>query len=278
VAPRFVGVYFGESLAILERPEIAEERELSGATKLPAEPSGRSVLLVDDDVELCQLLCQYLAQEGVAVEAVHSGETGLKRALSGGYAIVVLDVMLPGISGFEILRQVRAQSRMPILMLTAVGDEKDRILGLEMGADDYLPKPFNPRELSARLQAILRRSGSDVPESGLGATERLVVEDVELDRGTRLAHHAGQEISLTTVEFDLLERFVRSPGKVLSREHLVRTVLGREFSPFDRSIDVHVSNLRKKLGPRLDGSERIKGVRGIGYLYVFSDYSRGGEA
>jgi DNA-binding response OmpR family regulator len=251
---------------------------LTSVAKIAVQPTGRSVLLVDDDVELCQLLSQYLAEEGVAVEAVHNGETGLKRALSGDYAIVVLDVMLPGISGFEVLRQVRAQSRMPVLMLTAVGDEKDRILGLEMGADDYLPKPFNPRELSARLQAILRRSGSEAHESRLAAAERMVVEDVELDRGARIAHQAGEEISLTTVEFDLLERFARSPGKVLSREELVRTVLGREFSPFDRSIDVHVSNLRKKLGPRLDGSERIKGVRGIGYLYVFSDYLRGAES
>jgi two-component system, OmpR family, response regulator CpxR len=249
---------------------------LSSLTNITPEASTRSVLLVDDDVELCQLLSQYLEQEGVAVEAVHTGETGLKRALSGDYAIVVLDVMLPGISGFEVLRQVRAQSRMPVLMLTAVGDEKDRILGLEMGADDYLPKPFNPRELSARLQAILRRSGSDAPGPRFPA-DRRIVEDVELDRGARIAHHAGEEITLTTVEFDLLDRFVRSPGKVLSREELVRTVLGRDFSPFDRSIDVHVSNLRKKLGPRLDGSERIKGVRGIGYVYVFSDYSRGGE-
>jgi DNA-binding response OmpR family regulator len=256
---------------------MAQERELSGMTQLAAQSSRHSILLVDDDVELCQLLSQYLEQEGVSVEAVHNGETGLKRALSGDYAIVVLDVMLPGISGFEVLRQVRAQSRMPVLMLTAVGDEKDRIQGLEMGADDYLPKPFNPRELSARLQAILRRSTSDAPESRLAATQRAVVEDVEVDQGTRIARHGVEEISLTTVEFDLLDRFVRSPGRVLSREELVRTVLGREFSPFDRSIDVHVSNLRKKLGPRLDGSERIKGVRGIGYIYVFSDYSRGGE-
>jgi DNA-binding response OmpR family regulator len=251
--------------------------ELNNITKPPAESSRHSVLLVDDDVELCQLLSQYLAQEGVKVEAVHSGEIGLKLALSGDYEIVVLDVMLPGISGFEVLRQVRAQSRLPILMLTAVGDEKDRILGLEMGADDYLPKPFNPRELSARLQAILRRSGPFPPETRPAGIERMVVEDVELDRRARIARHGGEEISLTTVEFDLLERFVRSPGKVLSREELVRTVLGREFSPFDRSIDVHVSNLRKKLGLRLDGSERIKGVRGIGYLYVFSDSLRGGD-
>lgn len=235
------------------------------------------VLVVDDDVELCQLISQYLEREGFAVETVHSGEKGVERALSGESSIVVLDVMLPGMDGFEVLRRIRSGSSAPVLMLTARGDEQDRILGLEMGADDYLPKPFNPRELSARLQAILRRSGTNSAELRQVATDRIVVEDVELDRGARIVHCAGKAISLTTVEFDLLEQFLRSAGTVLSREAMVETVLGREFSPFDRSIDVHVSNLRKKLGPRSDGSERLKGVRGIGYLYVFPGNSRGGE-
>lgn len=230
---------------------------------LSPDVGGRHVLIVDDDVELCQLISQYLAQDGVAVEAVHSGENGLRRALSGEHEILVLDVMLPGMSGFEVLRQVRAHSRTPVLMLTARGDEEDRILGLEMGADDYLPKPFNPRELSARLQAILRRSGP------APAAERIRVNDIELDRAARTVRRGEEEISLTTVEFDLLEQFLRRAGTVLSRQELVRIVLGREFSPFDRSIDVHVSNLRRKVGPGPDGSERIKGVRGVGYLYVF---------
>lgn len=244
---------------------------------MPAEASGKNVLLIDDDVELCQLISQYLAREGVAVEAVHSGEKGMKRALSGEHAILVLDVMLPGMNGFEVLRQVRAHSRTPVLMLTARGDEQDRILGLEMGADDYLPKPFNPRELVARLQAILRRSTVGAGDLPPRAADRIVVEDVVLDRGTRVGRRAGEEVNLTSVEFDLLERFLRSAGSVLSREEMVRTVLRREFSPFDRSIDVHVSNLRKKLGPRPDGSERIRGVRGVGYLYVFSGDWRAGE-
>lgn len=230
---------------------------------LSPDVGGRHVLIVDDDAELCQLISQYLAQEGVTVEAVHSGENGLRRALSGEHEILVLDVMLPGMSGFEVLRQVRAHSRTPVLMLTARGDEEDRILGLEMGADDYLPKPFNPRELSARLQAILRRSGTAPP------AERIRVDDIELDRAARNVRRGEEEISLTTVEFDLLEQFLRRAGTVLSRQELVRIVLGREFSPFDRSIDVHVSNLRRKVGPGPDGSERIKGVRGVGYLYVF---------
>lgn len=233
-------------------------------------PSGLSeerVLVVDDDVELCHLISQYLEQEGLVVEVVHTGQGGVERALSGEHAIVVLDVMLPGIKGFEVLRCVRAQSRVPVLMLTARGDEQDRILGLEMGADDYLPKPFNPRELSARIDAILRRSRNNPTETKPSGTEVIVVEDIELDKGRRMVRRAGEELNLTTVEFDLLEEFLRSAGHVLSREEIVRSVLRREFSAFDRSIDTHVANLRKKLGPTPDGLERIKGVRGIGYLY-----------
>jgi DNA-binding response OmpR family regulator len=240
-------------------------------------PPGQRVLVVDDDLELCQLISQYLERRGFSVEAVQSGGEGVERALSGQHAIVVLDVMLPGITGLEVLRRVRAQSRLPVLMLTAQGNEQDRILGLEMGADDYLPKPFNPRELSARIEAILRRSAPDLTEIRPGSTERVEVEDVELDKGARIARRAGQPIDLTTVEFDLLETMLRSAGRVLSREEMVRGVLSREFSPYDRSIDTHVSNLRKKLGPRPDGLERIKGVRGIGYLYVLPHRSSKGE-
>jgi DNA-binding response OmpR family regulator len=235
------------------------------------------VLVVDDDVELCQLLAEYLAQEGFIVESVHSGLKGVERALSGEHAIVVLDVMLPEIKGFEVLRRVRTHSRTPVLMLTARGDDQDRILGLEMGADDYLPKPFNPRELSARIEAVLRRSRAPATEARPGSGERLVVEDIELDKGARIARRKGQAVELTGVEFDLLEAFLNSAGSVLSREEMVQAVLGRAFSPFDRSIDTHVSNLRRKLGPRTDGTERIKGVRGIGYLYVFSHHSRAAE-
>jgi len=232
--------------------------------------SKQRVLVVDDDVELCQLLSQYLAEEGFVVESVHSGLKGVERALSGEHSIVVLDVMLPDLKGFEVLRRIRAHSRIPVMMLTARGDDQDRILGLEMGADDYLPKPFNSRELSARIEAVLRRSQPDATATRPGVGERVCLEDIELDKGARLALRAGEPLDLTAVEFDLLETFLRSAGSVLSREEMVRAVLGREFSPFDRSMDTHVSNLRKKLGMRPDGTERIKGVRGIGYLYVFS--------
>lgn len=226
-----------------------------------------SVLLVDDDVELCRLLSQYLEQEGCQVELAHSGATALGRVFSGKYSIVILDVMLPDIYGFDVLRDIRARSPMPVIMLTARGEEQDRIVGLEMGADDYLPKPFNPRELSARIAAILRRSKKESSRERPSVPGYVVVEDVALDEGVRAAWRDGQKVDLTTVEFDLLERFLKAAGQVISREELVREVLGREFSPFDRSIDTHVSNLRKKLGPMANGLERIKGIRGIGYLY-----------
>ena len=230
-------------------------------------PARQHVLVVDDDAELCQLLSQYLAPEGFKVEAVHTGVAGVERALSGEHALVVLDVMLPDVKGFEVLRQVRARSRMPVLMLTARGDEQDRILGLEMGADDYLPKPFNPRELCARIEAILRRSRPEPAAVEPRTGDRVVVDDVSMDTGARVVRRGGEPIDLTTVEFDLLKVFLRLAGRVIPRDELVRTVLSRAFSPFDRSIDTHVSNLRRKLGPTPDGLDRIKGVRGVGYQY-----------
>jgi two-component system response regulator CpxR len=237
------------------------------ATETMAGAVRQHLLVVDDDAELCQLLLQYLTPEGYRVEAVHSGLEGVERALSGDHALVVLDVMLPDVKGFEVLRRVRAHSRMPVLMLTARGDEQDRILGLEMGADDYLPKPFNPRELCARIEAILRRSRPDPAAVEPRIAGPVVVDDVAMDTGARVVRRGSEPIDLTTVEFDLLNVFLRSAGRVIPRDELVRTVLSRSFSPFDRSIDTHVSNLRKKLGPTSDGLERIKGVRGIGYQY-----------
>jgi DNA-binding response OmpR family regulator len=234
-----------------------------------------SVLLVDDDVELCQLLTEYLEREACLVETVHTGTEAFVRVLSGKYTIVILDVMLPDLHGFEVLRGIRERSPIPVLMLTAHGEEQDRIVGLEMGADDYLPKPFNPRELFARVTAILRRSARASTEGAPPASTHVVVEDIELDKGARVAWRSGERIDLTTVEFDLLEELLKTSGLVVSREALVRDVLGREFSPFDRSIDTHVSNLRKKLGPTRNGLEHIKGVRGIGYLYSLFHNSGG---
>src|SRR6266513_2791139 len=225
--------------------------------------SAEQVLVIDDDVELCKLVTRYLAQEGFQIDSVNAGAAGVDRALSGNYALIVLDVMMPGMNGFDVLRRIRAESRLPVLMLTAKGDALDRVLGLEMGADDYLPKPFNPQELTARIRAILRRAKPDAP-SGAPTT----VGDVEIDPRARVARRAGEIVNLTTVEFDLLEVLLRAAGQVVGREKLTRDVLGRDFSPFDRSIDTHVCNLRKKIGLLSDGTERIKGVRGIGYLYA----------
>jgi two-component system response regulator CpxR len=224
------------------------------------------VLLIDDDVELCELLTQYLETEGFAIDAVYDGRGGIAQALAGQHAFVVLDVMLPGMPGFDVLRRIRAHSRIPVLMLTARGEAIDRILGLELGADDYLPKPFDPRELAARIRAILRRTPA--PEDVLPAAAPRQLGDLALNPGARAVHRGGEDLRLTTIEFELLTVLLRMAGQVVTRETLVREVLEREFSPFDRSIDMHVSNLRRKLGLHPDGTERIKGVRGVGYLYA----------
>jgi len=225
-----------------------------------------TVLVVDDDIELCGLVQEYLTSEGFASQAVHDGEQGLQRGLSGEYALVVLDVMLPGINGFEVLRRLRSVSKIPVLLLTARGEDVDRIVGLEIGADDYLPKPFNPRELVARIRAILRRSK---PGKAADSTpEILSVGDVELDPATRNVSRAGQPVELTSVEFNLLEVLLREAGRVVTRERLVNAVLSRKFMPFDRSIDMHVSKVRRKLGDSEENGDHIKTIRGVGYMFA----------
>ncbi|PYS58643.1 MAG: DNA-binding response regulator [Acidobacteria bacterium] len=240
-------------------------------------PTTEQLLVIDDDVELCKLVTRYLAQEGFQIESVNGGASGAERALSGNYALVVLDVMMPGVNGFDVLRRIRAESRIPVLMLTAKGDALDRVLGLEMGADDYLPKPFNPQELVARIRAILRRVRPDRADGSPASVTPIVVGDVEMDQGARVVRRQGEVVNLTSVEFDLLEALLHAAGQVVGREKLTRDVLGREFSPFDRSIDTHVCNLRKKIGLLADGTERIKGVRGIGYLYALPSPSGRGS-
>jgi two-component system, OmpR family, response regulator CpxR len=210
-----------------------------------------------------------LEAEGFEVDAVHRGEQGIERALSGEYALVVLDVMLPGLNGFDVLRRISAGARLPVLMLSARGEDVDRIVGLQIGADDYLPKPFNPHELVARIRAILRRTYPEGHVQGkVPMHERIAVGEVELDKNSWKVRRSGETVELTALEFNLLEVFLKAVGRVLTREELARTVLDREFGPFDRSIDMHVSNLRKKLGRQPDGSERIKSVRGVGYVYT----------
>jgi len=231
------------------------------------------LLVIDDDKELCELVAEYLCPEGFDVEAVHDGQRGIERALSQEYAVVVLDVMLPGLNGFDVLRRIRMQSTIPVLMLTARGEDVDRIVGLEIGADDYLPKPFNPRELVARIRAILRRSSSSRLAWPMVNNSRVEMGDLVLDIGTRTASCSGRQVELTSVEYAVLELLVRSAGSLVTREELSRRVLDRELSPYDRSIDMHISNLRKKLGHKVGDVERIKTIRSAGYVYARTDVS-----
>jgi DNA-binding response OmpR family regulator len=229
----------------------------------------QQILVIDDDMELCELVTEYLEPDGFKVEAVHDGEAGLERAISGEHVLAVLDYMLPGMNGFDVLRKIRARSRLPIVMLTARGDDINRIIGLQIGADDYLPKPFNPLELLARINAVLRRTQGE-PEQKEDHTT-LVVGDVEMDSRTRTVRRAGTVVELTVVEYSLLEKLLSAPGRIVEREELVKEVLHRNLSPLDRSMDTHVSNLRKKLGHHVNGVERIKTVRSVGYIYASSE-------
>lgn len=245
------------------------------------------VLMIDDDTELCDLVQEYLRRDGLNTIAANNGEDGLRIAQTGNCAMVVLDVMLPGIGGFEVLRRLRATSRIPVLMLTARGDEVDRVLGLELGADDYLPKPFSSRELAARIRAILRRVQPESSEQGSAEIQRgvegrpprklLAVGDVEICLATRESRAGGVPVELTAVEFNLLELLLRAAGDVVTREGIAREVLGRQLLPYDRSVDTHISNVRRKLGPAPNGADRIKTVRGVGYIYTLHGGGPGEE-
>jgi len=229
------------------------------------------ILVIDDDIELCDLLADYLGHEGFEITPVHDGVQGLQTAIAqaGQYDLIVLDVMLPGMNGFEVLRRLRSQSDTPVLMLTARDEEVDRIVGLEMGADDYLAKPFNPRELIARARAILRRTKDRRDRSAAHlAPTKITVGDIELDTGTRVVRRNGESLELTSVEFSFLEILLRAAGHVVTRERLAEGVLGRSLTAYDRSVDVHLSSLRKKLGHKFGEIERIKTVRGVGYIYA----------
>jgi two-component system, OmpR family, response regulator CpxR len=228
-------------------------------------PLHQKILIIDDDVDLCDLLAESLRRQGFLAVTVHDGITGLERALSNEFALIVLDLMLPGLDGSEVLKRIRSRSNVPVIILTAKGEANDRIVGLESGADDYLAKPFNPRELSARMQAVLRRTTS---EESHRKADHILGGDIEVNTRLRTARRRNRLLDLTSVEFDLLVLFLKSPGKVLGREELTKAVLGRELRATDRSIDVHVSNLRRKLGPNSNGGERIKNIRSTGYLYA----------
>jgi two-component system response regulator CpxR len=220
-----------------------------------------TVLIADDDAELCELLGEFLRQEGFEVRAVHDGERALEAAREPDLDALVLDIMMPGRSGIEVLKALRQESALPVIMLTARGEDLDRILGLELGADDYLPKPCNPRELAARIRAVLRRA------AGPSAIGPLRIDDLELDPGARELRRSGKILDLTSTEFSVLQAMLQRPGEVISKRDLYLAALGREPVRYDRSIDMHVSNLRRKLGPSPAGGDRIETVRGIGYQY-----------
>ena len=222
-----------------------------------------AVLLIDDDVELAGMLADYLRRDGFAVDLAHDGESGVQAALSGNFAIAVLDVMMPGISGIEALRRIRAGSRMPVLMLTARGDDMDRIVGLELGADDYVPKPCLPRELAARLRAILRRSAGAPQDNG-----ELAVGPLRLQAAQRRAEWRGRLLELTSTEFNLLEVLARNAGRIVGKDELSAQALGRPLARYDRSIDVHLSSIRQKLGPLDDGRSPIQTVFRQGYQMI----------
>jgi DNA-binding response OmpR family regulator len=219
------------------------------------------LLIVDDDQELCSMLVEYLGPEGFATETVGTGPAALERVARGGLDLVVLDVMLPELSGFEVLRRLRAGSRVPVIMLTARGEEVDRVIGLELGADDYLAKPFSPRELVARVRAVLRRMTAESPPAAAGAVSW---GPLKLDLRARRAEVEGTDLELTAAELRILELLVRADTRTVSREELMQQALGRRLLPTDRSLDTHVSNLRRKLGKRTDRLS-VLSVRGSGY-------------
>lgn len=230
-----------------------------------ASPDARSLLLVDDDVSLCQLMREFFLENGMRVEVANDGRVGLARALSNDFDLIVLDVMLPGLDGFEILREIRRRSAVPVIMLTARIEHADRIAGLEAGADDYLPKPFDPDELLARVRAVLRRY---IP-SGAARQPVVRVGGLEVDSAARTATVGGVRLALTGMEFQILDYLVRAAGRVVSRDQLSTLLYQREATPFERSLDVHVSHLRKKL--ELPGAPTIKTIRGSGYLLAVGD-------
>jgi two-component system response regulator CpxR len=226
------------------------------------------LLLVDDDLKLCRLVRQYLEPLGYDVSLAHNGEDGLRAALAGTFDAIILDVMMPRLDGFEVLKRLRAKSNVPVLMLTGLGEEADRIVGLEIGADDYLPKTFSTRELLARLRAVIRRSRATAEIKTVEADPVVAVGELQIEPASRTAALAGRVLTLTAVEFDLLLSLSRSAGRVKTRERLLIEVAERDFEAFDRSIDVHISSLRRKLGDDPKTPRFIQTIRSVGYLML----------
>lgn len=238
-----------------------------------ANPASSRVLVIDDDRKLCRLIRDYLEPMGYAVSTVHTGPEGVEKAATEAWSAIILDVMLPGLDGFEVLKRIRHVSDVPVLMLTARGDEADRIVGLEIGADDYLPKTFSTRELLARLRAVTRRSvRTAAAEKDDGDAEaELVVGPLRVNPGSRVAVLGDSPLTLTPVEFDLLASLARGRGRVKTREQLLDEIRDRNYEVFDRSIDVHISALRKKLGDDPKTPRFIRTVRAAGYLLINPD-------
>jgi len=228
------------------------------------------VLMIEDDLRLAEMLVRYLGDNGFALTARHDAGSGLRALASEEYAAVILDVMLPDLDGFEVCRRIRAQSTVPILMLTARGDPTDRVVGLELGADDYLPKPFEPRELVARLRAILRRAGTQAGSTGTGRTPPLRFGRLEIDRDAHVVRVDGKACELTSYQFELLRVLAENAGRVLSRDAIMDRLGGGTVSAFDRSIDVHVSRIRAAIENDPKNPRRILTVRGAGYLFARS--------
>ncbi len=226
------------------------------------------LLLADDDEELSDMLAEYLRGEGFEVEVAYNGDDALARAVQGDCDLVVLDVMMPRLNGFDVLRELRRRSLIPVLMLTARGSDTDSVVGLELGADDYLPKPCNPRVLVARIRAVLRRSDQGEPDRSHGD---LVVGDIVMQHGARRILQGGAPVELTSTEYSVLAVLLDEVGRVVSKETLCERALGRKLTRYDRALDMHISNLRRKLGPLPGGEERIQTVRGVGYLYARVD-------
>lgn len=226
------------------------------------------LLIADDDIELCDLLQDYLQREGFTVDLAHDGQEAIQNIVNRRYALLILDVMLPQKNGFDVLRELRQKTDLPILMLTARGDQVDRIVGLEMGADDYIPKPCDPRELVARIRAVLRRIHSSLNNNAQAAGETMQIGDITLNTSTLDLFKEGKRIDVTTTEFSILHQLLTHAGRPVSKEELTQRCLGRRLTPYDRSIDVHISNLRKKLGQTADGQDRIRSIRGSGYQYI----------
>lgn len=222
--------------------------------------------MIDDDTKLCRLVKDYLAPFGFAVETANDGLSGLETVKNGDFGAVILDVMMPQMDGFEVLKRIRQFSNVPVLMLTALGDESDRIVGLEIGADDYLPKTFSTRELLARLRAVTRRSQMSAEIKN--DSEILTVGDVSINQATREVKKDGEQVILTALEFDLLVCLARAKGRVLDRDKILDEIAGREYDVFDRSIDVHISSLRRKLGDDSKNPRYIKTIRSVGYMFV----------